>query len=188
MNFFSKNKFVFWLLIFLIVINLSALISFFVFFTRTSSPPRQSSQKNTGSVFCRELSLTSSQSEKVNAILAVYKSSTDPVTENIRNYRVQLLEELAKVKPDTVLLNRYAEEISLFQKQMQIASIKQYLALKQICNPDQCQRLSTLYFELYGCKGRCEGMGQGKGMMHQYRKGQGQHGCGNGMRNDSCSK
>lgn len=52
----------------------------------------------------------------------------------------------------------------------------------------QCQRLSALCFELYGCQGNCKGMGQGKGMMRQYRGGQGQQGHGNRMGNDSCAK
>ncbi len=52
----------------------------------------------------------------------------------------------------------------------------------------QCQRLSALYFELYRCQGKCKGMEKGKGMMHQYRRGQGQQGGGNRMGNDSCTK
>ena len=84
-----------------------------------------------------------------------------------------LLEELAKARPEYNLLDNYAENISLLQKQMQKASIHQYLSLKAISNPDQCRRLSALYYELYGCQENCKRMGNGKGMMKQYRRGQG---------------
>ncbi len=188
MNFFSKNRFVFWLLIFLVVINLSALITFLVFFSHNSIGSTQQQQKNPGMKFRKELSLSPAQSEKVGVILADYRNSTESITDNIRNYRAQLLEELAKNKPDTNLINRFAEEICLLQKQMQKVSVKQYLAMKEICNPVQCQRLSALYFELYGCQGKCKGIGQGKGMMHQYRRGQGQQGQGKRMGVDSCGK
>jgi len=188
MNFFSKNRFVFWLLIFLVIINFSALVTFLVFFSQNSTASKQQSRENPGMAFRKELTLSPSQSEKVEVILADYRNTTEPVTTNIRNYRTQLLEELAKDKPDTNLLNRCVEEICLFQKQMQKASVKQYMALKEICNPVQCQRLSALYFELYGCQGQGKGMGRGKGMMHQYRRGQGQQGRGNRMGNDSCGK
>jgi len=188
MNFFSKNRFVFWLLIFLVVINLSALITFLVFYSYSSTGSAQQSQKNPGMAFRKELSLSPSQSEKVNIILAGYRNSTEPITKTIRDYRTQLLEELAKDEPDTTLLNKYAEEISFYQRKMQKASVDQYIALKEICNPVQCQRLSALYFELYGCQGQCKGMGQGKGMKHQYRKGQGQQGRGKMMGNDSCGR
>ena len=188
MNFFSKNRFVFWLLIFLVVINLSALVTFLVFFSQNSTASKQQSRENPGMAFRKELSLSPSQSKKVEVILADYRNSTEPVTTNIRNRRTQLLEELAKNKPDTNLIDKSVEEISFFQKQMQKASVKQYMSLKEICTPIQCQRLSALFFELYGCQGKCKGMGQGKGMMHQYRGGQGQKGHGNRMGNDSCAK
>jgi Spy/CpxP family protein refolding chaperone len=190
MNFFSKNKLIFWLLIFLVVINLTALITFLVFYSRNSNASNQQARANEGMAFRRELSLSPSQSKKVEIILAEYKNSTEPVTTNIRNYRTQLLEELAKDNPDTNVLNKCADEICSLQKQMQKASVKQYMALKEICNPAQCRRLSSLYFELYGCqgKGMGKGMGKGKGMMHQYRRGQGQQDRGNMMGRDSCYK
>jgi uncharacterized membrane protein len=188
MNFFSKNKVVFWLLIFLVIINLSALITFLVYFSKNTTESAQQPQEKPGIAMRKELSLSTTQSEKVEVILADYRNTTEPITTNIRNYRSQLLEELAKEKPDTTVLNKCGEEICLFQKQMQKASVKQYMALKEICNTEQCQRLSSLYFELYGFKSQGKGMGRGKGMMHQYRRGQGQHGQGNMMGKDSCGK
>jgi len=188
MNFFSKNKVVFWLLMFLVVINLSALAAFFMFFSKNMTEPKLQPRENPGMAMRKELSLSAAQSEKVEVILADYRNSTVPITSNIRDYRSQLLEELAKDKPDTSLLNRCSDQICLLQKQMQRASVKQYMALKEICNPAQCQKLSALYFELYGFQGKGQGMGRGKGMMHQYRRGQGQHGRGNMMGQDSCRK
>jgi len=188
MNFFSKNRFVFWLLIFLVIINLTALITFLVFFHNNSSASSQQLPKNQGGMkFRKELSLSTAQSEKVDVILTDYRDSTEPIASNIRNCRAQILEELAKDKPDTTVLNKYVEDLCSMQKQMQKASVNQYMALKQICNPAQCQKLSALYFELYGCQGNCKGMGQGKGMMHQYRRGQGQQGRGM-MGKDSCGR
>jgi len=188
MNFFSKNRFVFWLLIFLVIINLTAFITFLVFFSKKTTISSQQTQENPGMAFRKELSLSPSQSEKVKAILAGYRNTTEPVTTSIRNYRTQLLEELAKNKPDSNIIYNCVEEISFFQRQMQKASVDQYMALKEICTPVQCQRLSALYFELYGCQGTCKGMGQGKGIMHQYRGGQGQQGRGQMMGKDSCTK
>ena len=171
MNFFSKNKVVFWLMIFLIAINLTILITFIVFYSRKSNISDEKPTEKPGMVFSKELSLTSSQSEKVEIILTEYRNSTDSLTISIREYRASLLKELAKDIPDTTVLNNCADEICSLQRLMQKASINQYLELKKICNSDQCQRLSVLYFELYGCQGN--GKGTGKGMMHRYRRGQG---------------
>ena len=178
MNFFSKNKFVFWLLIFLVVINLTVLITFIVLYSRRSDAATQPLPEKPGLTLQKELTLTPTQSEHVEVILADYRKATDPVAETIRGYRALILEELANDKPDTVKINHFADSICYLQRQMQKASVKQYMALKEICNPAQCRRLSSLYFELYGFQGQGQGMGQGKGMRHQYRWGQRNNGQG----------
>ena len=179
MNFFSKNRFIFWMLIFLVMINLTALITFLVLYPQKPATSGQQQCRNSGMALQEELSLSAIQSEKVEVIMWEYRKSTGPLTDSIRNDRSLLLDELAKANPDSTLLDHYTEHISLLQKQMQKASIHQYLSLKAISNPDQCKRLSALYFELYGCQENCKGMGNGKGMMKQYRRGQGQKGHGN---------
>ena len=172
MNFFIKNRFIFWILIFLVVINLTALVTFLVLYSHRPAVADQQQCRNSGMAFKEELSLSAVQAEKVEVIMSEYRTSTGPLTDSIRNYRSLLLDELAKANPDSTLLDHYTEQISLMQKQMQKASIHQYLSLKGISNPDQCKRLSSLYYELYGCQGNCKGMGKGKGMMKQYRRGQ----------------
>ncbi|MEI6433602.1 MAG: periplasmic heavy metal sensor [Bacteroidota bacterium] len=170
MNFFSKNQFVFWFLISLVVIILSAFITLIVFFSNKSTIIQSQPQENACNAFRNELSLSPSQSEKVETILAEYRNSTDPIVSEIRNHRILILDELAKKNPDTTLLNSYVEEISFLQKRMQKSSVNQYLALKEICTPVQCQRLSAIFRELYGYQG--QGKGEGKG--RRYRGGRGQ--------------
>lgn len=171
MNSFPINRVVFWLLISLIVILLSALITLVVFFSNNRYTVSRQKIENTGVIFRKELALSDSQSEKVGNILAQYKNTTNPLVAEIRDHRLQMLDELAKESPDTIMLNRYMSEISELQKQMQKASLKQYTDLKKICTPEQCKRLSALYFELYGFQG--QGKGAGKGQMHRYRGGRG---------------
>ncbi len=176
MNFFSKNKVVFWLLVFLVVLNLSALATFIIFFSTSSPGPNEMTPGKSCSNFCRELSLTPDQSAKVSPVLAKYRNQTDPVSASIRDQRLLVLDELAKDDPDTLLLSQYTRNISSLQEQLQKASIHQYFELKKICTPDQCRKLTSLYSELYGCKECGMGKGSGKGMM--YRHGQErQRGC-----------
>jgi len=173
MNYFSKNKVIVWVLIFLVILLFTALISLILFYSGKSANVNQSLSGNTEKRFQRELLLSPDQEDKVEAILKEYRNATEPLSTKIRNNRVQLLDELANSNPDSNLINNYLEAISNLQKQMQRASVKQYMSLKEICTPIQCQKLSSLYFELYGCQGQGKGMGKGKGMMHRYRRGQG---------------
>lgn len=162
MNFFSKNRVVFWLLIFLIMVNLTVLITFVVFFSQKEKISEEKAVEKPEMAFSKELSLTPSQSAIAEGILEDYRKSTEPIRNGIRSYRTELLEELTRENADTVILNRCTDGICLLQKQMQKASVKQYMALKKICNSDQCERLSSLYFELYGFQGRGHHMVSGQ--------------------------
>ncbi|MEI6887972.1 MAG: periplasmic heavy metal sensor [Bacteroidota bacterium] len=159
------------MLVFLVVINLTIFITFLVIHSRKSDAVIQQVPEKPGMVLNKELALTPSQSDHVDIILADYRKVTNPVAEAIRSYRARILDELANDKPDTVKINHLTDSICNLQRQMQKASVMQYMALKKICNPDQCRRLSSLYFELYGFQDQGKGMGQGKGKRYQYRWG-----------------
>jgi hypothetical protein len=175
MNFFNKNRLIFWLLLFLVVINISALLTFILFYSTQKKQKSENADLQSFKVFQNELSLTPDQSEKVCSINAKYRILSEPVSSALKEKRSELLEELSTKKPDTLLLKRYAEEIGNLQKELQIASIRQYLDLKVVCDSCQCQKLSLFYFQLYDSKG--QGKGMGRQMQHRNRYGQKQQEC-----------
>ncbi len=167
MEIYKKNRLLFWLLLFLIVINLTAIISFFFFIQKDTSPACNASKAGKCNVFQQELNLSESQSVKVEEINAIYRSNSEPLVASIREKRAGIMNELESNQPDTSILAGYSLELSQLQNKMQIENIRQYLALKRICNPEQLQRLSALYRDLYGCPVK------EKKMQHRYRHGQG---------------
>ncbi|MDP4280898.1 MAG: periplasmic heavy metal sensor [Bacteroidota bacterium] len=174
MNFFSKNKIAFWLLIFLVVINLSALITILVVFpSRIKAPVPEHNRP--GAVLHEMLSLSPQQAAGVNVILARYRNLTTPLADSILDRRMKMISEIEKDHPDTVLINNCILDITAFQVKMQQASIRQYMDLKKICTPAQCRILSGIYSEMYGCKekGQCMGNRMGKGL----RRGKGRMNC-----------
>jgi|WetSurMetagenome_2_1015567.scaffolds.fasta_scaffold214413_1 hypothetical protein len=170
MNFFNKNRLIFWLLLFLVVINISALVTFFLYYSSQQKQPAENAGENSFRVFQKELSLTPIQSEKVCSINARHRSRSEPIASALKEKRAELLEELSTENPDTILLSKYAEEIGALQKELQLTSIRQYLDLKVVCDSCQCRKLSSFYFQLYGSKG--PGKGMGKQMQHRNRHGQ----------------
>jgi hypothetical protein len=186
MNFFNKNRLIFWLLLFLVVINISALVTFFLFYSGQKKQSSQNTGKQSFSMFQKELSLTPIQSEKVCSINAQHRSISEPVSTALKEKRSQLLEELSLEQPDTLLLRKYAEEIGDLQKEMQMALIRHYLDLKTVCDSCQCQKLSSFYFQLYDSKG--PGKGMGKQMQHRNRHGQKQQECNKMKIQDNVNK
>ena len=169
MNFFHKNRFAFWVMIILIIINISALASFFLLTRHAASPTCCPADGKQGHSITNELGLSAVQTEKVSFINQNYKAHAEPIAASIKDTRSAILNELEQQNPDTNLLNRLTSELSVLQKNIQQENIKQYMELKKVCNQEQAQRLSALYRDLYGCPMKTIGM------LHQYRHGQGKN-------------
>jgi Spy/CpxP family protein refolding chaperone len=171
MNYFDKSKLLLWVVVFFLVINITALVTFFVYFSNAGRQVQVTSAGQTCGQVCRMLDLTEEQSKNVEAIQADFREKADPVIGEIRENRRLIVEELSKDVPDTSLVNRYANSIGELHKQLQKTAAGQFLSLKKVCNPEQCRKLSDMYYDLYGCKGQGEKMMHGKGKQHRLRGG-----------------
>jgi len=174
MNALSKNRILFWILIFLVLVNISVLAGYFVVFRNSANKAIPETTAKPGWALQKELSLTPDQIDKVQAINHEYKTSSEPIILNIQKTKAKLLDELAKENTDTLLMTKLAEDVNLEQKKLQMANIHQFLDLKKVCSPEQTKKLSQIYSDLYGCSniGKGYGHGNGNGMGHRHRWGQ----------------
>jgi Spy/CpxP family protein refolding chaperone len=181
MDLYKKNRLLFWFFIFLVLINISALVTYFIFFRNPGDqmdrPDSQGVAKQ--EVFRQQLDLTTIQSASVDSINELYRQAAAPVVDSIKAKRSAILDELNNSGPDTMHLNRLVNDLSALQARLQHENIRQYLSLKKICTPDQALRLSGLYRDLYGFdetgKGNRHRQGQNRGQGHgqgRWRKGQ----------------
>ncbi|MDO9255078.1 MAG: periplasmic heavy metal sensor [Bacteroidales bacterium] len=172
MNIFNNNRPVFWILIFLVLINITALATYYIYMRKPSNEPVPGSEMKRGIVLQQELELTPDQSIAVNQINATYQASSEPIVEAIMGKKSELLEELSKEDTDSAVLIQLTNDVVIEQKKLQLANIKQFLALKKVCTPEQTQKLSQIYAGLYGFeqtgKGKGQGKGNGKGYRHRY--------------------
>jgi Spy/CpxP family protein refolding chaperone len=175
MNFLTKNRTVFGVLLFLIVLNIAVLASFYIFTYKANKKPETSEKCNPVSCqkqgITEELDLTDEQSQKVTQINDAYRLEAEPIAMAIRNKRDALLTLLENSGHDSLKLAAILDTISLMQRQIQLKNIDQYLELKKICEPEQALKLSALYRSLYGCPVKEKGP-----QRHQHRHGQGRNG------------
>jgi len=174
MNIFNNNRTIFWILIFLVLINTAALATYFFMISKPVTEPSAASALKRGFALRQELSLTPDQALKVNEINTTYRASSEPVVAKVREKKAELLDELSKENTDTAVVVKLTNEVLDEQKKLQVANIKQFLDLKKVCTPEQTQKLSQIYAELYGCEFKGQGRGQGNGnqMRHRHRYGQ----------------
>ena len=168
MNPHNKNRLIFWILIFLVIVNLSALVTFFSFNRNSEEVTCNAMQPQCGKAFQSELGLSHEQVQKVELINSEYQANSSPIVNEIRKIRSDILDELSSETPDTSYINQKSNELCDFQLQLQQANFTQFLELKKVCDPEQAQRLSALYRELYGCAG----MENSEDRMHRHRSGQ----------------
>jgi hypothetical protein len=179
MNFFTKNRFVVWLLIFLIIVNVSALVTFMIFFHGRTTQQVASPTRSARQSFMQKLSLTPEQDKLVRKINNDYRIAALPVSDSIKGIRMDLLDELSKESPDPAKLKQIKDELCILQTRLQDININQFLSLKKICTRDQTKSLSGFYEKLYGCDSTCGRLRPGrspcneagKGMQHRHRGG-----------------
>lgn len=164
MDLYKKNRWLFWLMLFLIILNVSALVAYFAFKQDAPATP-ETTRETPSEIFRQELALTPEQTEKVGEINYQYRSEVLPISDSIKSIRSYILNELSQSNPDTTILYHLASEMALLQNLMQRASIRQYLDLKSVVTPEQALKLSALYHELYGSPMKK------KNMQHRFRGG-----------------
>ena len=176
MNFSDKNRLTFWILIFLVLVNVTAMVTFFLTSSRVSNSDSTAAGTKPGEALRSELSLSPEQDTKVNEINTAHKASSEPLILSIKEKKAELIEELSRENSDTLRINAILSELDSRQNKLQRANIKQFLELKKVCTPEQTKRLSQIYSELYGCdmkgKGQGNGKGNGQGKKHRHRYGQ----------------
>ncbi len=165
----GTNRFILWALIFLAIINITALLSFFLFARNTTNTPVKVTDNKPGVTLTKELSLSADQDKKVKDINSEYKVQSEPIVDSIKSAKSRLLEELSKANTNTQTITSILNDLGIHQNNLQQANVKQFLALKQVCTPEQTLKLSGIYAELYGCS--ANGNGDGKGMKHRHRYG-----------------
>ena len=177
MNYFNKNRLVFWIMILVILINISAFTTFYIFYKTDKAAAAADTVCCSGTcrVLNEKLGLSSEQTARVSVINRQFREKTEPIVGDIKETRVAMLDELSLEKPDTAKLTAYTEKIGELQKTLQKAAIEQFSQLKQVCTAEQCRKLSSIYSEVYGC--RKMGQGEGEVMQHPNTPGQGNKAC-----------
>jgi hypothetical protein len=169
MNYFTKKKILLWLLGGLLVFSVAALtgVSYQNYRLKHRIPPDTSSREFLNT----ELGLTDSQSIRIQKIRAGFRDSSLVLLENLKEKRSELVTEISKDNPDSGLINSTIVDIGVLQTRMLHQAVRQFIQIHSACDPGQKEKLSTLYFELFGCSK--SGAGTGKGIQHRYRHGSG---------------
>ncbi len=181
MNYFLKQRFSFWLVFFLVVINIAA-ISTIVYHIISEKSAIQSAEPgiDAGKIINQELSLNTDQRNLFQHVNREYNQKSKKILDQLTEKRSEMLAELAEENPDTSLLHSIAEDIGHLHTDLKLLTIDNFLELKKICTPGQQQQLSKMYNDILDTEGPFKGYG--KQYRYRYRHGQGS---GKGMQKNN---
>ena len=158
-----KNKVMIYGLVFLIAINIAALLTFAYnrWHVREKSSQALDPARTIDSVR-KELNLTLQQAHKMIDHRNSYQQQIKPEILKIQEKKRQLFDELRSEKPDQSRINSFIDEISLLQAEIQKKAVKNFLKEKSILDKNQQKHYFSIC-EQHVC-------GQGKGAAHSHGK------------------
>jgi Spy/CpxP family protein refolding chaperone len=147
---YEKNKFLIWSILALIILNIGSLgLLWYKEVTKPLQPPPPLEQRVNPEKFLEnEMQLNKDQSEAFRELRRKHQEETGEIRRDIHRLSKDIVDELYKPKPDTARVTALSDEIGRKQAEFERALYNHFNNLKQICNPNQQEKLHKLLFEL----------------------------------------
>ena len=154
------------LLLFLFIINISALVSL-AYNRWVKTPPsyHQQEASETLETLQEPIALNQKQLQQMKDLRVALESEIITIREQMQNKRQALVTEMNKPKPDLTFIDNIIDEISYLQSRIQKRTIRNLMQDKKILSPSQQNR----YFSMF--EDHVRGMGRGRGRRGRAKKG-----------------
>ncbi|MBI9017741.1 MAG: periplasmic heavy metal sensor [Phycisphaerae bacterium] len=147
MDYFTKNKMLFWCVIALVILNVLTLTAFWM-----GRPPR--GQRPPGhnragqNVLEDKLQLTDIQSDKFEQIRQKHFSVIRPMQDDMLNIQIELVHEIFNAKPDQEKIKNLLAQLEIKHGQFETQLIQHFQQLRDVCNADQMEELKNMLINL----------------------------------------
>ncbi len=157
MDYFTNKSFVIWTIVILVILNLFTISAFW--FTKIFSifPVQQfmmheihdMNHKQRDEFLLTELNLSEEQKKKFKESREKHHKLSIVLHEEIFVLKEQLINELFSTEVDSTKIKKLSEEIGLKQTELEMQNNAHILELKSICKPEQQEKLSLLFNEMF---------------------------------------
>jgi hypothetical protein len=157
MNEIVKKRLIIYLLVFLIIINLTALFSFLFYkwsFERKfhRHPSECSPKHQCMADFCRnELKLDKNQVEQYNRLKKEHHQEVRIYMDSLKNLDMEIFNELSLSKPDTQKLHFLADQFGKINQTLKYKAINHLMTVKANMNAEQQQKFFKYIMESNSC-------------------------------------
>jgi Spy/CpxP family protein refolding chaperone len=174
----TKYKWLIWLVFILFTMNIATIASL-AYHTRKASKQTLTQQNSDqavvkgeqGARFFREkLNLDSEQVVRFRDINREYNRAAHRIAFELEQLRQNMVEQLGKVKPDSVRLSAICREIGSQHEQLKNLTVDYYLKMKSTCHESQQVKLNYIFREMVQQEDTTA-MHQGRGKGNRWRGG-----------------
>jgi Spy/CpxP family protein refolding chaperone len=151
-TYFTRYRILIWLVIILLVINISAITTIFLGINirdRKEPGPFQKRiemhRHHDGRFFEQSLNLSPDQHAQFKASRHRFFSEARKLAGQMHDKRVEFVNELASAEPDTLKLQEIADEIGSLHSKLKYQTYKHYIEMKNICNKEQEEELTRIF-------------------------------------------
>jgi hypothetical protein len=171
----KRNTVLIWAVIVLALMNL-ATVGTIIYHVETDGKTNDTIQlmvndfKLNNSIIAETLGLNANQTDDCKIILNEFRQAVREIHTGLNMNRAGLFVELQKEKPDTLVCNRFSNEIGELHKDLKIKTSHFYLQLKNLCPSGREENLHQLLAPLFYSE---NSFGQAGGRQHRFRGGRG---------------
>ena len=144
MDFFTKEKMLFWCVVILMLLNAATLSSFWL----RRPPMGLEGAPVGGRIMEEQLQLSAAQTRQFEQIRDKHFLQTDPLQQEMHEIRMALLEEIFAAEPNETMIATLCEEIGQTQCQFDRELFHHFSELKNTCKDQQVTKLKHLLTNL----------------------------------------
>ncbi len=146
MNYFANKNILIWIIIALLAINVAAITTILIIISSERNyPPPPINKGEPPAFFRNELGLSPMQSRKFDRMHIEFRNKTHGIIHELDSLRFEMMEELSNENPDSLKLDKIAEEIGTWHARLKKQTIHHFKQMKRNCNVEQRRNLSRIY-------------------------------------------
>lgn len=153
----SKNKYriLVWIVVILAATNLSVGISYFYhkqqdkkLIEQVEDAAIEVPAQQRARFFREQLNLSREQVNSFRDLNRDFNRTAWSITHNLQALRLQMVQELGAENPNREKLDSISSEIGLLHEELKNETITYYLAMREVCDEEQQQKLNEIFLSM----------------------------------------
>ncbi len=153
MDYFTKKNVLIWVVIILLIVNISAIATIFIQVFSDRRPECGFFLDEPPKHIVKKLKPDEEQIEYFSELHNTFREQTRDIIIRLNEKREEMLTELSSNDPDTVRLKEIAEEYGKLHKHLKMNTIDHFLKMKKKCTPSQEKELNKFINEILSSNG-----------------------------------